>query len=329
MLVLDEVTKMKDAGSKRHHALRKILPYLPYRLGLTGTPAANGYLDLFGQYLAIDSGDRLGTSLTDYKRTYFTQGFMAYQLDLKPFADEDIQQKIKDITLQMDAKDYLELPEVIFNDIYVDLPAKARKIYAELERDLFMELDNGIEIEVHSNAALSNKCLQAASGCVYDEEGLPHEIHKVKLEALDDVYEEAAGQPLLVLVQFKFDIDRIMKRYPDAVFFGGSKCDPVDIVRRWDAGQIRMLVGHPASMGHGLNLQYGGHIGVWFGMNWSLDLVLQANARLDRQGQKLPVIFHRILTRDTLDMMQLDALENKAVTQTGLRQALKRYRHGQ
>ena len=326
MAVFDEVTKLKDAGTKRHKALRKLLAYIPYRMGLTGTPASNGYLDLFGQYLAIDSGVRLGQYITHYKDAYFDAGWQGFSYDLKPGAKEIIQSRIADITLQMSAEDYLSLPAVTFNDIAVTMPDKARAKYTELERDLFTELDSGVEIEVANQAALSNKCLQAANGAMYDDVGVWQELHQAKLDALEDVIEESAGQPVLVLHNFRHDRERILKRFPKAVSMDGNS-DPVQIVNDWDDGKIQILLAHPASAGHGLNLQYGGHIAVWFGLNWSLDLYLQANARLDRQGQKTPVILHRLLTEDTLDYAVLEALDNKASTQSDLRAAITNYRN--
>ena len=325
MAVFDEVTKLKTAGTKRHAALRKLLCYLPYRMGLTGTPASNGYLDLFGQYLAIDSGDRLGTGITAFKNEYFDKGYNAYELELKLGAKEAIQSRIADITLQMNSIDYLTLPAVTFNDIWIDMPARARKQYQQLEAELFIEMDNGVEIEVANQAALTNKCLQAANGALYDAEGNWELLHDAKLDALEDVMEEAAGQPVLVLFNYQHDRERILKRFPGATFFGGNM-DPVAVVDQWNAGQIRMLIGHPGSMGHGLNLQYGGHIVVWFGLNWSLDLYLQSNARVDRQGQVWPVIIHRLMVVDTMDMAVLEALTGKAATQSELRAAVQRYR---
>jgi len=326
MLVYDESTKLKDAGTKRHEALRKIIGHAPYRLGLTGTPASNGYLDLFGQFLAIDSGQRLGTGITAYKDTYFEKGYRAYELDLKVGAKEAIQNSIADITLQMNSADYLTLPAVTFNDIPVRMPPGAMNSYRELESDFFMQLDCGAEIEAETAAALSNKCLQAANGAVYDAEGNWFNLHDAKLDALESVIEESAGQPILVLVNYRHDRERILARFPAAVSMDGSS-DPVTIVSDWDAGKISVLVGHPASMGHGLNLQYGGHIVVWFGLNWSLDLYLQANARVDRQGQTHPVIIHRILTEGTLDYGVVEALNSKATTQTELRASVQAYRH--
>ena len=327
MAIFDEVTKLKDAGTKRHDALRILLPYLPYRIGLTGTPASNGYLDLFGQYLALDSGARLGTSSTQYKSYYFYPGYQAYSHTLKYGAKEAIQSMIADITLQMDKADYLVLPPVTYNNIMVELPAKARGLYQELETNMFFQLDSGMEIEVANQAALVNKCLQAANGAVYNVERRWESIHQVKLDALESVVEESGGQPLLVLFNYHHDRIRILERFPWATVLDSS-VDPAQVVADWDAGRISMLLGHPGSMGHGLNLQYGGHIIVWFGLPWSLDLYLQANARIaERQGQEVPVIVHRILTADTMDMAVLEALDSKAVTQTELRNAIYNYRN--
>lgn len=323
--VYDEVTLLKDWSTVRHEAIRKLLPYIPYRMGLTGTPASNGYLDLFGQYLAVDAGARLDYRVTHYRDNYFSKSFGGWGYDLKPGAEEQIQTAIADITLEMSAEEYLELPEVIYNNIPVLMPDKARRHYIELENQMFTELDNGAVVDVANAAVLTSKCLQAANGALYDEEHNWQEIHTAKLDALEDIVEESSGQPLLVLYNFIFDHERIKKRFPDAISFRDYK-DPEALVKDWDAGKIKMLIGHPKSMGHGLNLQYGGHIVVWFGLNWSLDLYLQANARVARQGQTKPVIVHRILTVDTMDYSVLDALDNKATTQQELRAAINRRR---
>lgn len=325
MAVYDEVTLLKDWSTKRHEAIRKILPYIPYRMGLTGTPASNGYLDLFGQYLAVDAGTRLDYRVSHYRSRYFDKGYGGWSYDLRSGAKEEIQAAIADITLEMNAADYLELPEVIFNDIPVVMPDKAMKHYRELEDLMFTELDSGIVIDVANAAVLTNKCLQAANGALYDEEHNWELLHDVKLDALQDVVEESAGQPILVLYNFIHDYERIKARFPEAISFHDYK-SPELLMKDWNEGKIEMLIGHPKSVGHGLNLQYGGHIAVWFGLNWSLDLYLQANARLARQGQKLPVIIHRILSTGTMDYLVLEALLNKATTQDELRAAIKNYR---
>lgn len=332
MVVFDEVTKMKNGQTNRHKAFRKILPHIQYRLGLTGTPASNGYKDLFGQYLAIDDGLRLGRSVTHFKNLFFDKtGYMGYELKLKTGADTSIQSAISDITLQMDAKDYLELPEVMFNDIPVYMNSKARDKYERLEKDMFLQMDSGAEVEAFNAAALTNKCLQAAAGAIYtNKETRDWEvIHNDKLDALESVIEEAGGNPILCFYQFQHDMHRILKRFPDAVYIksGMNSKKVVEIVNRWNNGEIPLLLGHPASMSHGLNLQKAMHSQmVWYGLNWSLELYLQANGRINRQGVQHGVIINRLITQGTLDEAVADALENKATTQQELRQSIQRYR---
>lgn len=327
-IVFDEVTKMKDASTKRHKALRDLLPYTRFRTGLTGTPASNGYKDLFGQYLAVDMGTRLGHSQREFKDNHcYATGFGGFQIGVTSTSEKIIQETIADITLQMNSADYLDLPKVTVNDLWVDLTPVALQQYKDLEDNMFIELDE-VAIEVFNAAAMTNKCLQAANGALYTETGEWEFFHDEKIHVLDDIIEEAGGQPVLLCYEFRSDLERIMERFPNAVHLGGTMSDAKleDIMARWNAGEIPLMVGHPASMGHGLNLQYGGHTLVWFGLNWSLDLYLQANARVDRQGQTKSVVMHRILTRNTLDEAVSQALQSKATTQSHLRSAIEDYR---
>ena len=331
MAVYDEVSKLKDPSTNRHEALRKLLAYLPYRLGLTGTPASNGYKDLFGQYMAIDTGQRLGFNITDFKEEFFnTEGYGGYDMVTKPGAEDAIKMRIADITLQMSNDDYAELPEMIVNDIMINLPSSVRDKYDKLENDMFIELDSGAEVEVFNAAALTNKCLQAANGALYLEPGSPvwDVLHDEKINALEDIVEESAGNPILCLYEFRSDLDRIRKKFPQARYLGGSMTTTQvqELLDDWNAGKIPLLVGHPASVGHGLNLQYGGHTMVWFGLNWSLELYDQAIGRLVRQGQKYPVIVHRLLAANTLDEAVRDALAFKTFTQDGLKKTINSYR---
>lgn len=330
-LILDEVSKMKDPNSKRFGALNQLLPYIPYRTGLTGTPAANGYGDLFGQFLAIDDGQRLGHTITDFRTNYCQQDGYGYsKYTVKEEMNSQIEAAISDITISMDQRDYLDLPDVIINDIWVEMPAKAMQAYKKLEDEMWIELESGVEIEVANAAAKCNKCLQAANGALYIEPGLRDwdVLHDAKLEALEDILEEAAGKPVLLCYEFQHDLERILKKFKKArAFKGGMSLDQINaLMSDWNAGKIPLLCGHPDSMGHGLNLQYGGHIMVWYGLNWSLDLYQQANARLGRQGQKHPVQIHRLLTRGTMDHVQVTRLEAKDRTQQGLRSAIEEYR---
>ena len=326
--IFDEISMLKDPSTHRHKALRKLLPYIPYRIGLTATPASNGYRDLFGQYLAVDSGYRLGTSKTDFESEFFSKDKYSYDVTPKAGAEDEIKQRIADITLQISLPNQ---PEPLFNDIEVELPAKVRQQYQSLENDMFIQLDNGAEIEVFNAAALTNKCLQAANGACYIEPGNPrYEIlHDAKLDALAEILEESQGQPVLCMYAFQSDLKRIRARFPQAVYLGGQlKQNEIEQLQAdWNEGKIPLMVGHPKSMGHGLNLQEGpGHTMVWYGLNWSLDLYDQAIGRLNRQGQKHLVIVHRILAKGTLDYAVKDALEEKAYTQDDLKRTINRYR---
>lgn len=336
MVVYDEVSKLKTKMTARHTALRKILPWLPYRTGLTGTPASNGYKDLFGQYLALDSGARLGTSVTAFKQTLYMEEHNPFKEtrfgDGTPCekAYPIIHAAIADITLQMDSRDYLDMPDCVYNQIWVEMPAEAMERYQQLETEMFMELDSGNVIEVFNAGAKTGKCLQAANGAVYIEPGQPDwdYLHDAKLDALEDIVEEAGGDPILLLYQYKHDRERIRKRFPDVREFksGMSTEATLALVADWNAGRVPILMGHPASMGHGLNLAQGGCTVVWFGLNWSLELYEQANARVDRQGQQRPVRIHQILTQGTMDHAQLIAINSKASTQAGLMEAVSAYR---
>ena len=334
-LVLDEVSRVKNAriiqGSQQGRAVVRLSPHFDRRYGLTGTPASNGYLDLFGQFLCVDGGSRLGTSHEKYKRTYFYQSDWAGYSYL-PFQHSEsvIQDLIRDITLSMSNEDYLDLPELIQNDIWVDLPDKARKTYDELEKDFFLELDSGATIDIGSEASKINRCLQVANGAVYLRPGEPEfeRIHDAKLKALDEVIEEAAGQPVLLAFQFQHDAHQIRKKYKHAKWISSKlkENEMLSLQSDWDEGKLQLVIGHPQSMGHGLNLQSGGNILVWYGLNWSQDLYSQTLARLRRQGQTKPVTVHRILARDTIDDVQRLALLEKGEREFSLRKAISAYR---
>lgn len=353
MLVYDEVSKMKNSTSLRMkggnrdrkdkrgetHKIkvtgwRKILGHFKYRTGLTGTPASNGYLDLHGQYLAVDGGKRLGEFITHYKDSYFASDYMGWSYSPTAIGKQWIEHQISDITKKMDAKDYLDLPESKVVNIMVDLPEKAVKAYRDVELNLFTKLDNGSEIEVFSKNSISNKCLQFCNGSPYlSSESKEFEaLHDAKLDALEDVLEEAAGSPVLCSYTFKADAERIMKKfkkYKPVNLTAVKSKDTEKIIDKWNRGEIKLLIGHPASMGHGVDgLQESGSIVVWFGLNWSLELYEQMNGRLDRQGQKNSVSIIRILCRNTVDLAVADALARKVDDQEGLKAALQRYRDG-
>jgi SNF2 family DNA or RNA helicase len=353
MVVYDEVSKLKNsttlriAGGNRDRrdgrgetykikvtGWRKILSHFKYRTGLTGTPASNGYLDLHGQFLAVDGGERLGTHITHYKDSYFASDYNGWSYTPTTLGKQWIEFKISDITVKMDARDYLDLPDCQVTNLMVDLPDGARKAYKEIEKHLFTQLDSGREVEVFSKSSVSNKCLQFCNGSPYLSSDSPEfeALHDAKLNALEDVLEEAGGSPVLCSYAFKADAERIMKKFkkyrPVNLTNTPSK-DTEKVIDRWNRGEIQLLVGHPASMGHGVDgLQDAGHILVWFGLNWSLELYDQMCARINRQGQAHPVSIIRILCNDTVDLAVADAIERKSDTQEGLKAALQRYRDG-
>ena len=351
-VIYDEVSKLKNStslrmkGGKRDRldktgkeytikifGWRKMINQFTYRYGLTGTPAPNGYIDLHGQFLAVDGGERLGEYITHYREAYFSLGYNGhtYTID-NDYHRSCIESKISDITKKMDAKDYLDMPDIKVTNIMVDLPPNARKAYNEVEKDMFTELDNGTEIEVFSGASKSSKCLQFANGSPYiSPESRDYEkLHDAKLEALQDILEEAGGSPVLCSYSFKSDAERIMKhfkKYKPVNLTGEKSSKTKSIIDKWNNGGIKLLIGHPASMGHGIDgLQDSGSIVVWFGINWSLELYEQMNGRIYRQGQNKPVSIIRILTKNTADLAVLDAIERKDGDQSGLKAALDRYK---
>ncbi len=329
MLVWDEISKMKNASSKRVAAFLSVLPYIQRRVGLTGTPASNGLKDMHGQYLMVDSGARLGISKGNFEQRFFSeQGHT-----LTPFPDtmSHIAALVGDITLQMRAEDYLDMPELIYNDVWVDLPARARGIYDQVETELFAELDSGARIELFNEASKSNKCLQIANGAAYLEPGQPQyeTIHTAKLDAWADIRSEIGDNPLLTSYSFKFDYKELEKTHLNIVNMSTLKGHDIDKAEEdFNLGRIRDMVGHPASIGHGLNLQKACNHVCTIGLNWSLDLYQQFIARVRRQGQqKNHVMLHRILARDTLDEVVAQRLISNDETQSGVRDAIQQYRN--
>lgn len=331
-IVFDEVTMVKDYESLRSRSIQRILQYIPYRIGLTGTPASNGYKDLFGQYFVVDSGERLGVDISAFHKQYFNiGGSQNRKLELEDTAEERIKKRIGDITFMVSDDSEDNLPPFIFNPIEIPLDQKTLKSYKKLEKEFFLELDSGVEIEVKNKLSLYNKCLQAANGALYIETGNPEFeiLHNKKLDALEEIV-ESANSPVLVLYGFIHDFKRIKKRFKDVEFFysGMSESEAVALEEKWNKGDIPILVGHPKSMGHGLNLQYGGSTIVWYGLNWSLELFEQAIYRLRRPGQKNSVVVHMLMAQETLDYVVYDALNHKAKTQDDLRNTINKYRTG-
>lgn len=331
-VVYDEITKTKNSTTQRVKSLRKILPHLTWRTGLTGTPASNGYKDLHGQYLVVDGGERLGTSKTAF-RTRFYRKEGPYKEVAYSDTEETIKHLIGDITIEMSAADYLNMPDLIVNDVMVDLTDELRGMYEQMERDFFIRLDSGSEVEMFNSASLTNKLLQFSNGAMYPIAGMPlwEPIHDLKLDALEDIIEECNGQPVLCAYAYRSDAERIMTRFADLRPINLTECKSdgalQNAMTRWAKGDCQLMIFHPASAGHGIDgLQKMGNTIVWYGLNWSLDLYDQANARLHRQGQGKPVICHRILTLDTIDQAQADALNDKANTQESLKKAINSYR---
>ena len=331
-VVWDEISKCKNSTTARVKATRKILPHFKWATGLTGTPASNGYQDLHGQYLVVDRGQRLGTSKTAFRSRFYRKVGPHKELPYEG-AENEIKQLIGDITLEMSAEDYNKLPDLVVNDINIEMPENLRTMYDRMEREFFILLDSGKEVEMFNQAALTNKCLQFANGAMYPVAGMPlwEPIHDLKLDALEEIIDEAQGQQVLCSYGYRSDAERIMKKFAHLRPINLTECKSesalVGAMARWTSGDCPLMIGHPASMGHGIDgLQKAGHTVVWYGLNWSLDLYDQMNARIRRQGQGAPVICHRILMLDTLDQAQALALTEKASTQAGLRNAVKQYR---
>lgn len=333
-LVWDEISKCKNSTTERVKNTMKILDHFDWITGLTGTPASNGYQDLHGQYLVVDKGQRLGKSKTKFMTEWYRKP-NAEGRKVIPYKDTEdrIKQLISDITLEMSAADYNPLPDLMVNNIEVEMPENLRTKYEAMERDFFLQLDSGKSKEMFNQASLTNACLQFSNGAVYPVAGMPlwEPVHDLKLDALEELIEEANGQPILCAYAYRSDAERIMRRFADLRPINLTECKSEsslnEAMARWKSGDCQLMIGHPASMGHGIDgLQSRGHIVVWFGITWSLDLYDQMNARLRRQGQGVPVICHRIMMRDTLDQAQALALDQKADTQQSLRNAVKEYR---
>lgn len=320
-VVIDELSSFKSASAQRFRALRRVRPLVKRVIGLTGTPAPNGLLDLWAQVYLLDLGERLGTTISGYRDRYFLagakSGHVVYEWKQKKESEENIHKQIADMCISMKAEDWLNMPKRIDSVVPLALSDKARAQYEQLERDLLLPMA-GADIVANTAAVLSNKLLQMANGAAYDEQRGVREIHNVKLDALEDVIEAANGHPVLVFYSYKHDLSRIKERFLQA-----RTLDTSDDIAAWNDGNIQMLLAHPASAGHGLNLQDGGNIIVWFGLTWSLELYQQANARLHRQGQTRSVIVHHLIAEGTIDEDVMAALEGKAVGQDALMSAVK------
>lgn len=328
VLVIDELTSFKNSKSQRFKAMRIATASVKRVIGLTGTPAPNGLIDLWGQMYCIDMGERLGKSITKYRETYFEThrwNNIVVRCDVKPDCEDIIRDKIADICLSMQAKDYLQLPDLITHTVSVELSPATMQAYTKFEREKvleFKELHTGepANLLVNSAAGLMNKLAQFSNGAIYDDEKNVHEIHSEKLDKLAEIVEGANGASVLVFYQFKHDIDRIRKRlkgYRVEVYKDEKQ------LHEWNAGNIDVLLAHPMSTAYGLNMQAGGHYIVWFGTGWDLELYQQANARLHRQGQKHPVTVYKLIGAHTVDERASASLENKKDKQQSLLDGLK------
>ena len=347
MVVLDELSSFKSQNAKRWKALRKPIQSVRYVVGLTGTPAPNGYLDLWPQMYLLDGGATLGRRIGEYRDRYFRpgahKGHIVYEYKLRIGAQDTINRLLRRTCLSMSAEDWLDLPPILYNTIPVSMSPAEQKEYRRLEREKvipllseatgYRELDPRdpeqlaqmtSAIRGDTAATIAGKLLQMAGGAVYADNGAVIPFHHAKLDALAELLDTHDGENLLVFYNYQHEKDRILARFPEAVVFNGP-----ETVRRWNDGEIRLLLCHPASAGHGLNLQQGGHITIWFGLTYSRELYDQANARLHRPGQKEAVVIHHLVCKDTVDEKVMDALHSKGEVQQALLDALKQYLKGE
>ena len=319
-ILVHNCSSFKSPSSQRFKALKRALPFTDYVVLLTGTPSPNGLLDLWSQMYLVDFGERLGKTMTGYKQRFFESDYMGYKFTPRQGSSEAIHRLLSDKVLSMSAEDYLQVPDRIDLVERVELPPKVFAQYLEFERTLLAELDDGQEIEAISAAVLANKLLQWSNGATYtDSLGNWSELHSVKLDALADLVEQNPSENMLVAYNYKTDLERLRVRFPDAVVMDKQQ----ETIDRWNRGEIQMMLAHPASAGHGLNLQKGGSMLVWFGLNWSLELYQQFNGRLHRQGQTRPVRVVHMVASGCMDERVIDALNKKGETQNALLFALK------
>ena len=321
MVVIDELSSFKNHQAQRFKALRKVRPGIARIVGLTGTPAPNGLMDLWAEIGILDLGERLGRFIGAYREQYFTPDKrnqnVIFSYKPKSEAEDAIYEKIKDIAISMKSMDHIKMPECIHSSVTVRMDEKEKKFYEQLKKDMFLPFEEG-EIDAVNAAALSNKLIQMANGAVYTEGEKYVVIHDRKLDALEDLIEAANGKPVLIAYWYKHDLERIQNRFPQAL-----KLDSQKDFEDWNAGKVPVALIHPASAGHGLNLQAGGSTIIWFSLTWSLELYQQTNARLHRQGQKDTVVIEHIINAGTIDEDVMLALERKDKTQTALIDAIK------
>lgn len=326
MIVIDELSSFKNHNTKRFKAMLKVRPRVSRIVGLTGTPASNGLMDLWAEFRILDMGQRLGRFITKYRTDYFQpdkrNGQIIYSYKPLPYAEDAIYKQISDITISMKATDHLKMPELVSSEYTVRLSDEEKQKYTDLKKELVLSL-GAAEITAANAASLSGKLSQMANGAIYDDSGEVIQIHDRKLDALEDIIESANGKPVLVAYWFKHDLTRISERLKK-LHIPFSRLDTSDSIRKWNSGEIPVALIHPASAGHGLNLQSGGSTFIWFGLTWSLELYQQTVARLWRQGQTSEtVVVQHIITKGTIDERIMKALSQKEHTQTALIDAVK------
>ena len=321
MVVIDELSSFKSPKAQRFKALKKYISFSKRVIGLTGTPAPNGLIDLWSQIYLLDGGERLGKTITGFRARYFLpdKRNQTTIFSYKPKAESEsaIYDKISDICVSMSAEDWLDMPERVDSVQHVQLSGKELSMYEEFEKEQYLEFRQGA-ITAATAAALTNKLLQFANGAMYFSDGSYKVTSDKKLDALSEIVDTSQGQPILCFYSYRHDCERILKR-----FKGAKKLESAEDIAKWNAGEIPLLLAHPAGAGHGLNLQDGGHIIVWFGLTWSLEQYQQANARLHRQGQKHTVVIHHLITDGTMDSKVLDSLQGKKDVQDELLESLK------
>ena len=320
MLIIDELSSFKSHTSKRFKSLLKIRPYFERVVGLTGTPSSNGLMDLWAEFRVLDLGERLGRYITHYRNEYFLpdkrNGAVIFSYKPQPNAEERIYRRLSDMTISMKSTEYLKMPELILNELEINLDEEDQIKYKKFKKEMVMTIQEK-EIDAINAASLSNKLIQLANGSIYDEDKKFYEVHNKKLDKLEEIIESANGKPVLVAYWFKADKERIEKR------FKVREIKTADDIKQWNKGMIDLALIHPASAGHGLNLQSGGSTLVWFSLTWSLELYQQTNARLYRQGQKDTVVIHHLITKNTIDEDIMKSLKRKDKTQEALMRAVK------
>ena len=320
MLIIDELSSFKSHTSKRFKSLLKIRPYFERVVGLTGTPSSNGLMDLWAEFRVLDLGERLGRYITHYRNEYFLpdkrNGAVIFSYKPQKNAEERIYRRLADMTISMKSTEYLKMPELILNELEINLDEEDQIKYKKFKKEMVMTIQEK-EIDAINAASLSNKLIQLANGSIYDEDKKFYEVHNKKLDKLEEIIESANGKPVLVAYWFKADKERIEKR------FKVREIKTADDIKQWNKGMIDLALIHPASAGHGLNLQSGGSTLVWFSLTWSLELYQQTNARLYRQGQKDTVVIHHLITKNTIDEDIIKSLKRKDKTQEALMKAVK------